>query len=472
MTKMAEQYYESAAMYWQAGEKVQAMQCLNRALLINPSYDVAWNNRGCYMKLMGHPFDAMMNFDRAIALNDGLPEYHQNKASSLLDLGQPAAALASLNKALAIKPDMPTALQNRGTAHLQLGHSADAMADFRAAVEADPQDPMGHLHLAFHLLRTGEFNEGWREFEWRWRTGQMPPRGMPVPPWQGENLGGKGIIVYSEQGLGDSLQFIRFCTTLRERYPTCTIYVEVRQALARLAKTVAGVDHVHIFGEPLPKGLDYCVAMMTLPLILGIDSEEDIPNTVPYFHIPQEAKDRWGKEFKRLMPINNKPYVGLCWAGMNRAHQQVASEVDAKRSVQLVEMAPVVRVPGINWISLQKGPPQEQLAQHAKDLGMLCGDWMDEADDFYDTAALIANLDLVITVDTSVAHAAAAMGVPTWILSRFDNCWRWMGTRQDSPWYPNVRQFIQKVPGQWEPVMLEVAEALREFAPRNLRKVA
>jgi hypothetical protein len=212
-------------------------------------------------------------------------------------------------------------------------------------------------------------------------------------------------------------------------------------------QTMPGIDGVVALGDPWPEGVDAVVPAMTLPHLLGTDTVEDIPWDGPYLS---------GDKARFASPNDGTLRVGLCWAGQSRPDARMA-EVDRRRSVRLEQMAPLAKVPGVRFVSLQIG---DGLSQVIAPPGMHVQDYSQSLEDFYDTACLIATLDLVISVDTAVAHLAAAMGKPVWLLSRFDNCWRWLGKRADSPWYPSLVQFCQPRWGDWEPVMMEVARKL------------
>lgn len=445
------------------GKVMESIQAFTALLQKNDQIGLAWNNRGLGLLNMGHPFDAVLNIDRAIALEPDTPEYHNNRGAALYDQEDADKALDAFKKALELRPVFPEALSNQGNVLKWKGKVLEAIESYRGAVAARPDYADAHLHLAFALLTAGLYEEGWKEFDWRWKVGQMPERGLPIPAWEGESLEGKTLLFYGEQGFGDVLNFIRYASVIKEKFGG-RVLVEVRLPLARLAATTPGVDGVVVFGEDMPKDIDYALPMLSAPRICGT-TVETIPWNGPYFKTHKYRVQLWRERLTRLPP---GLLVGVCWAGMSRASQPAAESVDRRRSTTLNSFAPLAQVPGVSWVSLQKGPPSEQVK--APPMNMTIGDWTDECDDFADTAALIECLDLVITVDTAVVHLAAALGKPTWLLSRWDGCWRWLGNRSDSPWYPSLRQFVQPGPNQWEPLMQHVAEHFREFV--NLRKAA
>jgi hypothetical protein len=229
------------------------------------------------------------------------------------------------------------------------------------------------------------------------------------------------------------------------------VYLEVRQPLARLAATMPGIDGIVSYGEALPPGCAACLPVMSCARVLGT-TVETIPGRVPYVFPSRERIESCQDMIKALPPGLR---VGACWAGMSRKSQPVCVAIDQRRSTHLQDWAPLAQVRAVSWVSLQKGG--EAAAQVGNPpAGMTIADATDDLDDFYDTAAMIAGLDLVISVDTAVAHVAGALGVPTWLLSRYDGCWRWLGNRPTSPWYPTMRIFAQPEPGDWASVFAHV----------------
>lgn len=462
----AEEYYESAMMHLQQGHRPEAVLQMQQALALKPNYPEAWNNRGNLLYQLGNHFDAVLNFDRAIALQPSIGEYHNNRGAALMDLGRMDEAEASYRAAIRLNPKSEHALTNYGNL-LKLHHRdfPGAVEHYRRAVAAAPGYVDAHLNLSFALLEIGDFKGGWEEYEWRWKCGQLLPRGLPFIEWDGSELSsGHAILLYTEQGHGDALQFMRYAPLVKRMYPEARVYVELRQHLTRLAKTLSPVDGIIAFGEPLPEGLTHSAALMSLPRILGT-SVETIPAEMPYLHAHPWRAAQFAKVIAELPP---GPRVGLCWAGMYRGSQPIAADIDKRRSLPLSSFAVLAKIPGISWVNLQLGPPAEQVK--APPPGMTIGDWMPEVEDFYDTAALIENLDLIISVDTAVVHLAGALGKPVWMLSRYDGCWRWMGPRADSPWYPTLRQFRQPKPGDWDACLLETSLALTEWRDDRYRE--
>jgi hypothetical protein len=301
-------------------------------------------------------------------------------------------------------------------------------------------------------LRAGAWREGWQGYETR-RRQSLWLDALPTfsgAPWDGvSDMRGKRMLVVSEQGLGDTIQFCRFAGLVADR--GATVILGVEKPLGRLMQGLSGVAEVAVQGEVDP-AYDLYVPLMSLPAIFDLDVAAVATNG-PYLRADPDAAAGWRRRLAGLPGMK----VGLVWAGAPRSHDRTASLMDDRRSIPLEQLAPLLAVEGVTFVSLQKGLPA-------------CPpivDWTDELGDFADTAALIDGLDLVISVDTAVAHAAGALGKPVWLLNRFDRCWRWMWDRTDTPWYPTMRLFTQTVPGVWDDVVTEVATEVARSGPQR-----
>ncbi len=371
-----------------------------------------------------------------------------NLANARLTVGDFTGAERDFREALRLRADFPAAWLGLGAALRDQGRLAEAELACRAALELAPDSAAAHYNLALILLTAGRFREGWAEHEWRWRMGTMIERRFPYPPWRGEALAGRRLLLHAEQGLGDTLQFIRYAPLIAAM--GAELLVEVPAPLARLLAGVHGVAEVIIAGAPAPRA-DYHAPLMSLPHLCGTELPH-VPAEIPYLPRPPRVQSEAAGEGLR---------VGLVWAGDPRPLEPRAHFADRRRSLPLAAFAPLGAIPGIRFVSLQKGaaamqtPPPGLALDHA----------VAEARDFADTAAIVAGLDLVIGVDTSVIHLAGGLGVPVWLLSRFDGCWRWLHGRDDSPWYPTLRLYRQTAPGAWAPVLARVAADLASLAP-------
>jgi hypothetical protein len=271
--------------------------------------------------------------------------------------------------------------------------------------------------------------------------------------WEGEDLAGKSILVHCEQGLGDSLQFIRYLAPLARMAGSATVITY--PPLANLFRSIPGVEVTTAYDG---SAFDHHVPLMCLPRLFGT-TLETIPAQTPYLAADAEKVERWAE---RLSHLGARIKVGLVWAGESRRDNLGAHAIDQRRSMRLAQFAPLAGVPGVQFVSLQTGGPSQEARNPPA--GLRLADMTGDLQDFSDTAALIANLDLVISVDTSVAHLAGALAKPVWILSRFDGCWRWLNGREDSPWYPTARLYHQKAAGAWDDVVQRVSEDLARFA--------
>jgi Flp pilus assembly protein TadD len=471
--------------YKALGKFTEAEARFRAALTFKPDFAEAQGNLGIVLAAQGRTADAEASYRAALRLRPASRDALNNLGVLLSDLGQWAEAEGLLREAVRLDPDAPDAYRNLGAVLTHLERAAEAEPMLRLAVRLAPEAPEAHFNLgaalhdlrrlreadsayrealrlrpdfadahnnrAYSLLLAGRYAEGWEEYEWRWKTKHMAggSRGFSAPLWLGEPLGGRALLLHAEQGLGDTLQFCRYAPLIAG---AGNLIIEVQPPLKRLMASLPGAIEVVARGEPLP-AFDLHCPLMSLPLALGAMLEA-IPATVPYLAADPGDAAHWRT---RLAPLA-APRVGLVWAGNSHLGFPEFAAVDARRSVSLAAMAPLAEVPGVSFVSLQKGAPSVQAADPPA--GMALTDFTADLDDFADTAALIDGLDLIISVDTSVAHLAGAMGKPVWVLNRHDTCWRWLLNRNDSPWYPTLRLFRQPAPGDWRSVMQNVAKAL------------
>ncbi|MDR3438543.1 tetratricopeptide repeat protein [Telmatospirillum sp.] len=436
----------------QTGHADLAIDRIGQAIAIDEGVASYHNNLGEVLRQAGRLTDAMGHFRRALDLTPDYADAHNNLGAVCHGLGHLDEAIIHYRQALSLRPDYPEALNNLGAACQEQGELDEAARCYREALARGFDDGKTRANLGTVLLAKGDFKEGWRLYEWRER-GDRPlvvPRHVEQPRWRGDDLAGRTLLLHGEQGLGDCLQFARYATLAASR-GACVI-LEVPPALRRLLATVPGVAMAISAGDPLPP-FDCHLPLMSAPYLFGTEPDS-IPADIPYVRPDPAAVASWSRRLAALSGVK----AGLVWAGAPRPDDLRVNAIDRRRSMALAQMAPILGVAGVSFVSLQKGAAAVQIAALAQDVRPL--DPMDEIGDFADTAALVANLDLVISVDTAVAHLAGAMGKPVWILSRFDNCWRWLTEREDSPWYPTARLFRQKAPGDWPEVVARVADAL------------
>jgi Flp pilus assembly protein TadD len=436
----------------QAGRLVEARACYERALALRPGHLSALNNLGNVCRAEGKFAEARTLFERALALKPAYADAHNNLAIVLRLEGRFAGALVHYDRAVALTPNAAGPHNNRGNLLQDLGRLDEAATSFERALALEPDFPAAHHNLGMALLAAGRFEAGWREYEWRWRTPQAAglARRFAEPPWRGEPLSGGTLLIHAEQGFGDTLQFCRYVPLLARRGHR--IVLEVPSPLMRLMGSLAGVAdggiEIVAQGDALPPFDRHC-PLLSLPLACGTRLDT-IPSNGPYLAADPAAREAWRQ---RLAADGPELKVGLVWSGNPRADMPELAAIDRRRSIAVDLLAPLATCPGVRFYSLQKqGDPAPP------GLGLV--DAMAEMRDFADTAALVANLDLVISVDTAVAHLAGALGRPVWLLNRFDNCWRWLAGRDDSPWYPTLRLFRQSRPGDWTDVIARVGQAL------------
>jgi tetratricopeptide (TPR) repeat protein len=426
----------------------EAAGSYEQAISIRPDEPNAYYNLSNVLLELHRFEDAVVSCDKAIALRPDFAAAWRNRGNGLWALNRPEEAIESYDRAIALRPDDAGAYSNRAVALTERNRHEEAIASYDNAIALKPDDPTAYAGQSLCRLATGDYERGWALYEWRWKTGLAHARpALPGLPWLGaEPIDGKTILVLAEQGFGDTLQFCRYVPMLAA---LATVVLCVPRPLIRLLSGLEGVTRIVAEDDPLP-AFDTWTPMMSLPLAFRT-LLASIPASVPYLHADPKRAAAWRN---RLAAFPGRK-IGLVWSGSPRAENLRANAVDRRRSITLQHYAPLAAVPGLCMISLQKGdapPPPE---------GMVLRDWTDELDDFSDTAALVAALDLVISVDTAVVHLTGALGKPVWVLNRYDQCWRWLRNRTDSPWYPSARLFQQRTPGDWSGVIDDVAEAMR-----------
>ena len=437
-----------------AGRLTQAAAAYREILAIDPTHADAHNTLGAALDELGRPEGAEASCREALRLRPDYPEAHNNLGNALCALGRPAEAEASYRDALRLRPDFPEAHGNLGNALSALGRPVEAEATFREALRLRPNNPEAHNNLGFALLLAGRLEEGWKENEWRWKANPVSSsaRYFLAPQWRGEAIGDRIILLHAEQGLGDTLQFCRYAPLMDS---AAWIILEVQAPLVRLLSRLPGVSEVVAAGERLPP-LDLHCPLMSLPLAFGT-TLDTIPAATPYLSADPALAAYWQQRLVGLDGLR----IGLVWAGGRWLDRPAAAAVDRRRSLDLEALAPLTQVSGVSFVSLQTDGPAAEAADPPH--GMMLHDFTADLHDFEDTAALIVNLDLVISVDTAVAHLAGALGKPVWLLNRFDTDWRWLLNRDDSPWYPTLRQFRQPSPGDWDRAVCAARDALQRL---------
>jgi tetratricopeptide (TPR) repeat protein len=436
---------DSALQHHQSGRWSEASRLCLEILTIDERHADSLHLLGVIALQTGkYPIAAQL-IGQAISINPKDPAYYLNFGALLQKLGRVEQAVQCYQEALALKPQYLEVHNSLGHALQSLGRLDEADDQYERALALDPNFADARVNRALLQLLTGDFRSGWRNYEWRWRL--LKPRSCAQPLWRGELLDGARILLYAEQGLGDCLQFLRYLPMVQAAGGT--VVLEVPPSLHRIAAQLPGITLL-TDAEDASGLLDWHCPLMSLPLVFDT-ALENIPTPL-LLSIPEEARRvAAGRSWpdKGVKGVR----VGLVWAG-SPTHQK-----DRYRSMPLSQLEPLFRVAGVHLYSLQMGEAGAQLAKMSAEIV----DLTPAIDDMADTAALIAHLDLVLCVDTSVAHLAASLGKPVWLMLPFAPDWRWLLNRNDSPWYPTMRLFRQATLGDWSSVVHEVRTALQQF---------
>lgn len=422
------------------GNLDQAVSDLERAVHLDPTNSVARYNLGLTYRTLGRLDDAIESYRRAVRIRHRYPKAHYNLGNALRAKLMPDEAERAYRDALAIDPNYAEAWNNLGEMLSEQMRIDEATQCFERAIALLPNHAGAHFNRGFLQLLRGEYGSAWTEYEWRWKTGTFPapPPGFP-PVWDGSDLNGKTILLLGEQGAGDTIQFARYATMLAQRGGK--VIARSNPNVASLIATIQGVAQVVTDEEPIPP-CDCYIAMLSAPRVLGT-TIDNLPRDVPYITADPAEVETWRE---KLAPHRRALNVGLSWAG------NPIQANDRNRSARLDELSPLVGVADTAIFSLQKGPTISQIAESGLDMIDLSND----IHDFSDTAAIVANLDVVVSVCTSVAHIAGAIAKPTLVMLCYNADWRWLLDREDSPWYPTMKLFRQKQQGDWQDVAQRV----------------
>ncbi|MFA5041612.1 MAG: tetratricopeptide repeat-containing glycosyltransferase family protein [Bdellovibrionales bacterium] len=465
----------------QSGKAQEGVTLIEQAIASNPNVAAAYNNLGNGLKTLGHCDAALEKFDKAIELEPKMAEAHDNRGNTLSDLKRYDEAQESYTHAINLKPDFAEALFHRGNAFRCLGRFEEALADygrvvglrpdfagafcnrgnalkelnrykealesFKAATQLRPNYAEALFNLGMCELQLGEFEKGWEHYEWRKKsTVPAAARRYVQPAWKGENLAQKTLFVYSEQGFGDTIQFCRYVQ--RAEKLNASVIVAAPKPLHRLLSPLHVIDE-----DKTPPHFDYHCAMLSLPMVFKT-TLDTIPAEIPYLSADKKEVDFFRTKLLRA----KKTRIGFVWAGTPR------NERDCWRSLKFEQALPLFENSAVEWISLQHFVPESDVSALAKS-GII--NWGKDFADFAAAAAAIMALDLVISVDTAVAHLAGALGKPVWILLPFSSDWRWLTERDDTPWYPTARLFRQSKRGEWENVIKEVATEVGRLSQKE-----
>lgn len=429
------------------GDTDEAEKNFQKVLAVKPSSAKAHYGLGNIAFNRGRLADALAHYDRAIAHEPGYAEAHNNSGRTLMDLGRTADAEARFRKALSLRPDFAASHYSLGVALAERGAFAEAHAAYDRAIQLDPEAADYHWNASHLYLREGNFARGWQEYEWRLRRANRLTRTIACPRWDGRSdLRGRTILIQTEQGYGDTFQFIRYAQLVKDL--GATVLLECQPGSERLLAGARGVDGVIARTDPPPL-CDFHIELLSLPHMFKT-AVETVPRAVPYLTAAAETVEEWRARTQEAPGLK----VGVVWRGNleNASHE--------KRSIPAGTFAALPAAVNAAWFILQRDAGPEEMAAlngQVRDCGPKLTDWAE-------TAGLIAAMDLVITVDTGVAHLAGAAGKTTWILLPHTAEWRWLENRADSPWYPTARLFRQSREGDWSAVMADVRQALEHMA--------
>ncbi len=433
---------------WGLNRRDEALQSYDKALAVNPNDLSALKDRGTALLDLGRGEEALACFDRALEIKPGDLYLIFKRGGALVTLNRYEEALGCFDQAFAITPDDADVLDDRGTVLAALQRHAEALASYDQALTIAPESAKAHWNRALALLRVGDYDKGWKEYEWRWKVNASWVRSHDFPQqslWLGEQpIEGKTILLHAEQGFGDTIQFVRYVPLVAAL--GAKVIIEVQPALKMLLSAVKGADKVIGKGEKLPP-FDFHCPLLSLPLAFKTRLET-IPASTPYLSVPEERVAIWASQ----LPKSQMLRIGVVWGG----NPDFVN--DRTRSIGLARLAPLLSMPGFQFVSIQKdlrAGDQEILHNHPQLIHL-----GDKLADFSDTAAIMSRLDLVISSDTAPVHLAGALGRPVWVLLDHVSDWRWMLDRDDNPWYSTARLFRQPKVGEWESVVMRVANEL------------
>lgn len=453
-------HYNLGVLHHARGLYEEAIDCYRRVLERTPNHTQSILNQGVAFKELGDLVAALHCFDRAIKLDPRSSESFFNRALVLKQSGDLKGALGAYDAALSIRSNFPEAWLNKGVVMMEMRLVQDAISCYDQAIVHSPEFHEALENKGSALLTLGRYDPGWELYESRWHK-KRPARAnreFGSPQWSGgESIDGKTILLWAEQGLGDTLQFCRYVNEVAAL--GARVWLEVQAPLLRLMNGIDGADRVFASGSEIPS-VDFHSSLMSLPRAFKT-TLATIPNPVRYIQPEAAAVLRW----KERLGERVDPRVGLVWSGGFRPAQPELWKVNERRNIPLKMFEAFGDLP-LEYVSLQKGDSAElELSTLIENQwpGPEMTNLSEQLTDFAETAALIEQLDLVISVDTSTAHLAGAMGKPIWILNRYDSCWRWMMDRVDSPWYSSARLYRQTVPGDWVKVLERVRRDLADL---------
>jgi len=488
----AQAYYNCGVCYADLKDFAEAATYFHKALTINQTYEKAYEQLGLalkhqnkhqeafeiYAKLLTFKptsLVALRNCARSLAaldqLTQAIPYFEQallqdpQHVSTLFEFANVLNMLDRTDEALALYeilairyPQSPEILYNYAYTLKKVNRVEESIPYYQKAITLKPDYAQAHFSLALAYLVSGDFKHGLEKYDWRWASYNDAPKKFNKPLWDGADLTGKTIYVYAEQGLGDTFQFIRYLKLLKEQ--GATVIFETQKPLKDILQHVPYIDKLTIQGQKDLPHFDTYIPLMSIPRIMGTDLTS-IPAEIPYIFADPVLVDYW----KEALSHDTNFKIGICWQGNPDYRTAALRHAVAAKSMNAATFAPLAQVPGVSFYSLQKVTGEKQLNDLPEGFVVhaFTQNFDEEHGRFMDTAAVIQNLDLMITIDTSICHLSAALGKPVWLLLPNPADWRWMLDRLDSPWYPNMRLFRQETPGDWQGLMMTVCGALEQY---------
>lgn len=457
---LAQRFTRDGRREQKEGNYEQALEKLHLALLADPYAIDPWRYCGEIALKIDHPHDAITYLGHAITLDPNHTQTLFALANAYHEIGNLTKAISLYQQLYDQHPNHPVIIYNYAYVLKKHDQVSQAIPYYLKSLDLKPDYADAHFGLSLAYLALGDFKKGWKEYEWRWAAYHEQPKTFHQPVWDGSEISGKRIFVYAEQGLGDTFQFMRYLKLLKDR--GAYVIFQAQKPLKTLLTLCPYIDVLITEDSEIPPFDTYC-ALMSLPYAFGTHLES-VPADIPYVYARESLVNHW----KECLACDNAIKIGICWQGNAFYTNQSIRRAVAAKSLPVTTLAPLTQVPGVHFYSLQKMNGEEQLANLPQEFQVTTFNNIDEEHGrFMDTAAIIKNLDLVITVDTSIAHCAAALGTPVWILLPKPADWRWMLERTDTPWYPNMRLFKQKDSGNWNHVIDDIQQALREFVAQK-----
>lgn len=489
----AQVYYNLGICFAHTNNNERAIEYFKAAIAHNPNYTKACSQLGILLDQAGKGGEAAPYFEKVLAqepnnfdahyhlgniykhadkFTESLAHYREaikinpNHIGVILELANtlntvdqhPEECLQLYKKVLDMNPKHIPAKYNYGFTLKKLGYTHEAIREYNEVLELKPDYSLPHFSRGLAYLTLGDWERGWEGYQWRWKAYEESPKKFTQPLWDGSDPAGKTILIYAEQGLGDTMQFIRYAKVLHDQ--GARIIFQTQKPLVTLLSQCPYIDSLICSGETTQEPFDFQIPLLDFPYVMQTRIET-VPVEIPYLYPDQELVAEW----REKLAADTNIKIGICWQGNPNYSTQFLRQAVAAKSLHVKYFEPLAQIPGVSLYSLQKVSGTNQLADIEG--RFVINDFGPDLDEkhgrFMDTAAIIPNLDLIVSVDTGTCHLAAALGAPTWVILPYPADWRWMLDIEDTPWYPTMRLFRQKKAGDWETVMRDVAQEVTKL---------